>query len=65
MERSRRARVTRARSRNRSKAAWGVLLLGLLAALAVVGGSLLNFSGAGKRPGSQRMIRALHFLVPR
>jgi hypothetical protein len=48
VERSRRARVTRARSRNRSKAAWGVLLLGLLAALAVVGGSLLNFSGAGK-----------------
>ena len=48
MEHSRRARVSRARSRNRSKAAWSVLLLGLLAALAVVGGSLLNFSGAGK-----------------
>jgi hypothetical protein len=48
VERSRRARVSRARSRNRSKAAWGVLLLGLLAALAVVGGSLLNFSRAGK-----------------
>ncbi len=47
MERSRRGRVTRARSRNRSKAAWSVLLVGLLAALAVVAGSALNF-GTGK-----------------
>ena len=47
MERSRRGRVTRARSRNRSKAAWSVLLVGLLAALAVVAGSSLNF-GTGK-----------------
>lgn len=48
MERTRRARVTRARSRNRTKAAWSVLLIGLLAALAVVAGSALNLSGAGK-----------------
>jgi hypothetical protein len=48
VQRSRRARVTRARSRNRKKAAWGVLLVGLLAALAVVAGSTLNFSGARK-----------------
>jgi hypothetical protein len=47
VDRSRRGRVTRARSRNRNKAAWSVLLIGLLAALAVAGGSLLNF-GAGK-----------------
>jgi hypothetical protein len=50
VERTRRARVTRARSRNRTKAAWSVLLIGLLAALAVVAGSTLNFSGTGKAP---------------
>ena len=47
MGRSRRGRVTRASSRNRTRAALSVLLVGLLAALAVVGGSALHF-GAGK-----------------
>jgi FlgD Ig-like domain len=45
--RSRRGRVTRASSRNRTRAALSVLLVGLLAALAVVVGSALHF-GAGK-----------------
>jgi hypothetical protein len=45
--RSRHGRVTVVRSRKRSKAAWSVLLVSLLAALAVAGGSALHF-GAGK-----------------
>ena len=47
MGRSRHGRVTVVRSRKRTKAAWSVLLVGLLAALAVAGGSALHF-GAGK-----------------
>jgi hypothetical protein len=45
--RSRHGRVTVVRSRKRTKAAWSVLLVSLLAALAVAGGSALHF-GAGK-----------------
>jgi FlgD Ig-like domain len=45
--RSRHGRVTVVRSRKRNKAAWSVLLVGLLAALAVAGGSAVHF-GAGK-----------------
>lgn len=48
MDRLRHGRVTRAGSRNRTKVAWSVLLVGLLAALAVAAGYTLNFSGAGK-----------------
>ncbi len=48
MDRLRHGRVTRAGSRNRTKVAWSVLLVGLLAALAVVAGYTLNFSSAGK-----------------
>lgn len=48
MGRSRRGRVTRASSRKSIRTSLCVLLVGLLAALAVAGGSLLSFSGAGK-----------------
>lgn len=48
MDRLRHGRVTRAGSRNRTKVAWSVLLVGLVAALAVAAGYTLNFSGAGK-----------------
>jgi len=46
--RSRRGRVTRVTPRKRIRASLSVLLVGLLAALAVVIGSALHFGGAGK-----------------
>ena len=48
MGRSRRGRVTRVTPRKRIRASLSVLLVGLLAALAVVIGSALHFGGAGK-----------------